>query len=341
MVYLLFFILFPLSLGGICLVVGYAFKRKHTSVNIQQQQNLQRMLASWQVKVDAQSQIILDTNKRMNTLKAFMFFGAGTGLLVAAIILACITLFTTGTLLLAGSSISVEPFGEVTLLLMAAGIWLGQLAWFRKLKRASTRHIAFGDLRRRLASDYRSPFLHAIPLILIIIATAITFVCLSIIHTPVRISMMNGITVWWPGWTLLIVPVMMLLLIAGVEVGIGNVVRFPRLLTTNEPERAHHIDDMLRATTTGYLIGYEYYLVGNLQWMQMRLLWTALSVIPEARIPFYISAWVLISYFIWIVLLIVGLCSWAWEGHLGGTVSGWPWRKAIAGRSNGTAAADR
>ena len=344
MLYLLVYIFSPVLLGGICLVIGYAFKRKHASVNLQQRQHLQWMLASWQVKVDIQSQIILDTNKRVNTLKAFMFFGASIGLLLAAIILACITLFATGTLLLPGnsiSSISTEPFGEVTLPLIFAGFWLGQLVWFRKLKRASTHHIAFGDLRRRLASDYRSPLVHVIPLIIIIMNIITIITCISIIHSPVRILVLNGITVWWPSWTLLILPTMTLLLIIGIEAGIDNVVRFPRLLATNDLERAHRIDDMLRSIIIGSMIGSEYTIIGNLQLAYLRLTWTAFSGIPQASDNTLYVIWGIIGYFLWLALPLVGACAWAWEGHLGGTVSGWPRRRAIVEELDGTAAAGR
>lgn len=342
MAYLLFFILSPLLVGSLILIAGYrTLKRKHRSTSAWQQRRLQYILASWQIKVDTESQIIQDTNKQMSILTTFLRIGMSIGLLLTAIIAVCITLLTSGTLLPATSSIHVDPLGEIVLLLMFAGAWLGQMAGFRTLKRTATRHIAFGDMRRRLASDYRSPLVHVIPLIIIIMNTITIITCISTIHAPVRLLLWNGITAWWPSWTLLIVPVIMLLLIAGVEAVIGNVVRFPRLLVTNDLERAHRIDDMVRSIIIGSMIGSEYTIMGNLQLAYSRLTWMAFSGTPQESIPLYVI-WGIISYFLWLALLMVGCVSvTGWEGHIGGTISGWPWRKAIAGRSDGTAIADR
>ncbi len=278
----------------------------------------------------------------MSTLAAFLRLGLGIGLLLTAIIAVCITLLTSGTLLPPASSIHGDPFVEIALLLIFASAWLGQMAGFRTLKRTATHHIAFGDLRRRLASDYRSPLVHVIPLVIIIMNTITIITCISAIHAPVRILLLNGITARWPSWTLLIVPVIMLLLIAGVETAIGNVVRFPRLLVTNDLERAHRIDDMVRAIIIGSMIGSEYTIMGNLQLAYSRLTWMAFSGIPQANTSLYVI-WGVISLFLWLALLIVGgpTAATGWEGHIGGTISGWPRRRAIAGESNGTAIADR
>ncbi len=357
MLYLLAYVLLPLLVGCLLLVGGYfMLRRREIAPGTRPQLVLQQQLASWEIDdcapwgiddcapwgIDdcASPQILQDVNKCMRTLAAFTFMGMGSGLLLAALIMACVALLTTGTLL-AGSSTRGEPFAELMLLLLFVGSWFGERAGFRRLRREATAHIAFGDLRRRLVADYRSPLVHVIPVLLGIVNIVVALISISSVPSSIRIVLMNNTAVWWPSWVLLILPVLILLLPPLVEASLGSIVRFPRLLVTTSPALAQRIDNMLRAIIIGSLLGSEYSIVGNLQIGQFLLFGKAnLSGSSSTQLSGSIQAWLLISFLLGMILIIVGTGAGMLKGHVGGKISGWPWQSTKEAL-DGTATTDR
>ena len=279
MLYLLVYVLLPLVLAGFLFIWAYALlRRRQAALNTKQRLRLQQLLNAWQIHENIS---LSDVNRHLSILWAFMLFGCGFGLILEALITACIALLTTGTLL-AGNSSRGQPLIEVLLLLGFAGYFFGALAGLNKLRRESLHRITFGDLRRRLTADYRSLWLQIIPVVLGMVNIIAALVSIVSFHAAmIRILLMNDTTVQLPVWILLILPVASLLIVAGVEMSISRIVGFPRLVITADPALSQRIDDMLRSIMIGSLIGIEYCMAGSLQMTQFRLLVTSFSVNPD------------------------------------------------------------
>ncbi len=225
----------------------------------------------------------------------------------------------------------------MTFCLGPSGFWLGEIIGLRRLKRESTRRFAFGDLRQRLASDYRSPLWLVAPLLLGIANLIIALISILNLPSPMRIALGPYNTVWLPTWLLLIVPTMMLLVVLGIEMHIRYIARFPRLLVITPPALAQRIDDMLRSIMIGIIIGLEYYLMIGLHTAQGQLLTLSLS----GSASFTVSILLMLNPFVSMFFLIFSsIYLQTSQGHLGGSVSSWP-RKGSKGEARGTAAADR
>src|SRR5690242_663675 len=102
MLYLLVYVLLPLLLAGFLFIWAYALlRRRQTALNTKQQSRLHQLLDAWQIHENTS---LPDVNRHLSILWAFMLLGFGSGLILEALITACIALLTTGTLLAGNSS---------------------------------------------------------------------------------------------------------------------------------------------------------------------------------------------------------------------------------------------
>ncbi len=329
MLYLLVYVLFPLLVGCVLFFLAYTFAVRRRAVQGAKREFFWAQLrSSWQLGIDQNMspQTLEDVNSRLNTLCAFLLLGGGIAMLLVAVLMTCVALITTGTLLV-GNAWPVELFVPLLLVLIFVGFWLGAMEGFRHIKRGSTYSISFGDLRRRLAADYRSPLLLVPPVLFIAMNIAEALVSMTGRHSLLRVVLMNDVVLQLPTWILLVMPVAMTLFVLMVEGCISSIVRFPRLLITADLDIAQRADDMLRAAAIGLLLTCEYFILGSLTWAQNGFLFSIMSDMEGLGLVVTI-----VNTWVW-PMLWGNLLGLARLGHLGGRVSGWPgstWRGTVA-----------
>ena len=256
----------------------------------------------------------------------------GLGLVMLLLLFgAGILALVTGTLVSLTALTSGQLSGVIPYLSLLIGGGVGLADGFRRLRKASTSRVTYGDLQPRRLADYRSGAFRWLMLALLAAVIVETIVLGPHIGPVVPILLGHWRVLPLPTsfWVLGILPATMFILLVGGEVLMAYIVRLPRLLVTSDPQTAQRADNFLRALSIslvqgGLLISLGYLGV-NQDSMLDEGLWQQHFWImggPQPYLPLVevesLLAWVSVC-----LGFVLPVCA----GRIGGRLGGWPWQK--------------
>ncbi|HLH60954.1 MAG TPA: hypothetical protein VKV20_04660 [Ktedonobacteraceae bacterium] len=335
-----FFLVFVLALalaGGLFFSAGMGLRARmeprEGRLNYWQAFQVRSILTDWRVSVaEEQESVVFRTfYSYLALVWATILIAIGIGFVLAAIVLSGLVLAMLGTLLVKVPS-PIQYVVLVVYIVIVTGSVSGLLFAMRQIRSKAAHGVRFGDLSQRRSADYRSPLIHLLALPTFLLITLSTILLgLSLGPVALRVQALSSV-LFMPGWTLWIIPALMLAIVALIEGLIARIARFPRFLLTLAPEMARRYDDMLRAIFAGWLLTSEFLAIGCLAWAQyglINLILIALHSTPSGAL----SALLGLSYISVIPLLLVASLVSARHGRLGGRISRQICRVQLGGAS--------
>jgi len=238
-----------------------------------------------------------------------------------------IVLVASGTSAAANTNNTSTFFLASVFLSIGMGFGIGTVFAAWRLRTAAQQQVTYADLRQRRVSDYRSNAFRWLAIVLIVWTLGILAFFAPHVGPTLQLDLLS-IVVSVPNtvWSWCLVPGTMLLVFVLIEIILFRIVGFSRLLVTADTTISQHADDMLRATVIGSVQYCELLTLGQLAalpfFMLSQLLWTS-HYWQIGHLPYYdlLSS----GLFMPVVMQVLGVAILLGQGHLGGTVSGWPW----------------
>jgi hypothetical protein len=287
-----------------------------------------QQLLKWQViQPGYHDPALLDEFSRSHRfIQSAALIGAGLALVLAVIGSAIISVGATGTLLNLsagnGSFLSASLF-----FVFLIGFSLGYVSGVWQLRSLTARRVAYGDLKPRRLSDYRSVLFPCIAGAPIIGAILIPLLFVPAVGAQIPLSFLGGSSVEVPGWVLQAIAAAMLLTLVTGEIVMARVAKLPRLLLTSNPQTAQRADNLLRAMTISTVQGLELAVIGYLgiaQWnMIVQYFWQVgfwhIGTRPD-------SSFLDLLFFFAFAAELIGLGLPCLASRIGGHISRWPWQ---------------
>ena len=318
--FLLFYILGPALVGGLLLLAGKRLRLGNQKMNAWQESQVRLLLTEWRIVIaqEKETQVTNVLYDCLTILLASTLIAVGAAMLLFASVMICLALRVFGTLLIPLSP-RVQPLVELLYATFVLGSGAGFLSALKQIRRRAQQGIRYGDLRQRQVADYRSLFLQALPLLCLLLIGSVTVIFAPYIGSSTRLEFMGAVFAL-PGWTIWIIPMLLVTVTVMAEIHIARVVRFPRLLVTLDPELARGFDDLLRAMLVGWLLCCEFLAIGMLSWAQYGLVNMNISSLHHG-VPGIISMLLVLSYICGFLMIFAGVLVSSRRGRLGGKIS--------------------
>lgn len=256
------------------------------------------------------------------------FQSSGMILFGAALMLVTVTFAIVAFVLFAGnmSFFFDEPYMFIALSIQANGI--GYLFAAKRMRKNITNHYIAAELRRHTIADYRSKVFLPVTIILWLlsilnagIATAIDRYHLLHISTNALFYPMSSQAAVILEYSMVFIAGILIILN---EILIRAVIRSPRIIFFSYPPLAMKIDTMIRGKTISILQTASNTAVAVLLTIQVELLMS--SPIDQIK-PLWIG--LSIEGFLAMIIVIPLFLAMTSLGHIGGTITGWPWQKKL------------
>ncbi|BCL83019.1 hypothetical protein ccbrp13_54840 [Ktedonobacteria bacterium brp13] len=289
-----------------------------------EEQIWRRDLLVWQVSTpesDSFPQLIQDIAQYWKPASVTLVFSIGIALLLFSVSWNVLSLLVTGTFTgLLEQNGNLITLGFVLFVILGYGC--GTILGMWRVRRHGHDRMAFGDLRQRRLTDYRSIIFPCILIVLIAFIVILTLFTALYGGSTLHIQFVSGKSIDQPKspWLLGAVPAFMLLSVGILEVCMTRVVVFSRIPIMVNPVIARRADDMLRAIEIGMLTGIEFFTLGTLMQVQFRLLVPLSSTSHTAILEIALT----LTFLLGGLLVFFGISiTGFFRGRLGGKVSGW------------------